>query len=486
MRAPQRHGNDPATPGSDRAPINRFHEEPDMAVTTSLQSSLRTLRALSSGGVYGAGDSGYDEARMPWNVVDQRPAAVVKPETESDIQFAIAFARESGLRVNVQGTGHNAAPLGDMSDTLLIQTGRMRGVEIDATGRRARVQAGAWWQDVVPAASEAGLLALHGSSPNVGITGYSLGGGIGYYARKLGLATNSVTAIELVTADGDLVRADAEHEADLFWALRGGGGNFGVVTALEFKLYPAEAVYAGMMFWPWERGEEVLGRWAEWTREVPDEVTSMGRLLQIPDMPEAPDFLRGKQIAIINGAYLGDEEEGRRIFAPLREMGPEMDLFGMMPPVGLSGLHGDPEDGMPIESQTAIVDALPREAIQKLMAAAGPGTGSALLMAELRHLGGAAGRSGDGHGALDRVDGEYVMFAAGLALDDGMRAKVRSDADGLKSALAPYGHGGHYLNFAEHRVDTRTAYSDDAYAKLQRIRSQVDPDCVFRANHEIA
>jgi FAD/FMN-containing dehydrogenase len=457
-----------------------------MAVTENITTSLRTLRALSSGGVVAPEDSAYDAARMPWNVVDQRPAVVVQPETESDIAFAVAYAREAGLRINVQGTGHNAAPLGDMSSTMLIQTGRMRGVEFDPAGRRVRVQAGAWWEDVVPRASEMGLAALHGSSPNVGIAGYSLGGGIGYYARKLGLQTNSVTAIEMISADGELIRADADHDPDLFWALRGGGGNFGVVTALEFKLYPVEAVYAGMMFWSWERGEEVLGRWAEWTREVPDEVTSMGRLLQIPDMPEAPDFLRGKQIAIVNGAYLGDEEEGKRIFAPLREMGPEMDLFGMMPPVGLSGLHGDPEDGMPIESATAILDELPHSAIQAVMEAAGPDSGSALLMAELRHLGGAAGRSGEGHGALDRIDGEYVMFAGGLALEDGMRAKVRGDARALKSGLEPYGRGGHYLNFAEHKVDTATAYSDDAYSKLQRVRAKVDPDGVFKANHEIA
>jgi FAD/FMN-containing dehydrogenase len=456
-----------------------------MSAIQQLGTSLRTLSALSSGGVVSPDDPSYDQARMPWNVVDQRPAVVVQPESESDVAFAVAYARETGLRINVQGTGHNAAPLGDMSQTMLIQTGRMRGVEFDPAGRRVRVQAGAWWEDVVPRASEMGLAALHGSSPNVGITGYSLGGGIGYYARKLGLQANSVTAIEMITADGELIRADADHDADLFWALRGGGGNFGVVTALEFKLFPVEAVYAGMMFFPWERGEEVLGRWAEWTRDVPDEVTSMGRLLQVPDMPEVPDFLRGKQIAIINAAYLGSEDEGKRIFAPLREMGPEMDLFGMMPPVGLSGLHGDPEDGMPIESETAILDELPHAAIQAMMEAAGPDSGSALLMAELRHLGGAAGRSGEGHGALDRIDGEYVMFAGGLALDDRMRAKVGADARGLKSALAPYGSGGHYLNFAEHRVDTSTAYSEHAFARLQRVRRQVDPAGVFKANHEI-
>src|SRR3954452_98759 len=423
-----------------------------MAVIQHTSTELRTLRALSRGDVVSPADSGYDEARAAWNLAaDQRPAAVVFPEHESDVAFAMAYAREAGLRVSVQGTGHNPMPLGAMTDSVLIRTNRMRQVNIDPVARRARVQAGAIWSDVAAPANAHGLAALVGSSPDVGVVGYSLGGGIGYLGRKHGIQTNSVTAIELVTPEGERVRTDADHDPDLFWALRGGGGNFGVVTALEFELYPVEGVYAGMMFWPWERGEEVLGRWAEWTREVPDEVTSMGRLLQIPDMPEAPDFLRGKQIAIVNAAFLGDEEEGKRIFAPLREMGPEMDLFGMMPPVGLSGLHGDPEDGMPVESDTTILDELPHSAIQAGMEAAGPDSASALLMAELRHLGGAAGRSGDGHGALDRIDGEYVMFAGGLALDDAMRAKVGSDAGRLKSALAPYGRGGHYLNFTERK-----------------------------------
>jgi berberine-like enzyme len=208
-------------------------------------------------------------------------------------------------------------------------------------------------------------------------------------------------------------------------------------------------------------------------------------MLQIPDMPEAPDFLRGKQIAIVNAAYLGDEDEGKRIFAPLRELGPEMDLFGMMPPVGLSGLHGDPEDGMPIESTTGILDELPHSAIEDMVEAAGPDSGSSLLIAELRHLGGAAGRSDEGHGALDRIDGEYVMFAAGLAIDDAMRSKVAGDAQRLKSALARYGRGGRYLNFAEQKVDTSSGYSETAYTRLQRIRAQLDPDGVFKANHEI-
>jgi FAD/FMN-containing dehydrogenase len=456
-----------------------------MAVRDHVASGVRTLRALSTGGVVAAGDAGYDEARVAWNLAaDQRPPIVALPETESDVAFAVAYACDAGLRVNVQGTGHNAMPLGDMADTLLISTRRMTGVEIDAAGRRARVQAGALWQDVVPKISPLGLAALHGSSPDVGIVGYSLGGGIGYMARRHGLQANSVTAIELVTAGGEHVRVDADHDADLFWALRGGGGNFGVVTALEFRLYPVESVYAGMMFWPWDDGERVISRWAEWTGDLPDEITSMARLLRVPDMPSVPELLRGREIAIVTAAYLGDEADGAKLLQPLRELRPEVDMFATMPPVGLASLHGDPDQPVPVTSDTTILDELPPSAVSTFVERTS--AGSTLLMGELRHLGGAAGRAEEGHGALARIDGDYVLFAGGMAMDAEMGAAVARDAGRLVEGMAPYGRGGRYLNFTEHRVDTRSAYTDGAYRRLRSVRERVDPEYLFRANHEIA
>ena len=225
-----------------------------MAVAHESSTELRTLKALSSGAVVSPADSGYDEARAAWNLAaDQRPAAVAIPHNDTDVAFAVAYAREAGLRVSVQGTGHNPLPLGDMAGSLLIKTSRMRRVDIDPGARRARVQAGAIWSDVAGPANAHGLAALVGSSPDVGVVGYSLGGGIGYLGRKHGIATNSITAIELVTADGEHVRVDASHDPDLFWALRGGGGNFGVVTAMEFKLYPVSSLYGGWLIWPWEQ-----------------------------------------------------------------------------------------------------------------------------------------------------------------------------------------------------------------------------------------
>jgi len=205
-------------------------------------------------GLIRPGDSDYDQARLAWNLsADLNPAAVSFPETAADVVRVVRAAREAGLRVAAQGTGHNALPFGDLSDTILVQTSRMRGVTIDPGALRARAEAGVWWEEVVMPASPMGMSMLHGSSPNVGVVGYSLGGGIGWQARKRGLAANSVTAIELVTADGELVRTHLENEPDLFWALRGGGGNFGIVTAMEFALYPMKDVYAGWLTFPWER-----------------------------------------------------------------------------------------------------------------------------------------------------------------------------------------------------------------------------------------
>ncbi|MEA2442558.1 MAG: hypothetical protein QOH76_3982 [Thermoleophilaceae bacterium] len=458
-----------------------------MAVIGKSSTELRTLRALSSGAVVSPHDAGYDEARLAWNLAaDQRPAAVAFPESETDIAFAVAYAREAGLRVSVQGTGHNPMPLGDMRDSLLIRTNRMRQVDIDPSARRARVQAGAIWSDVAGPANAHGLAALVGSSPDVGVVGYSLGGGIGYLGRQHGIQTNSVTAIELVTADGEHVRTDAEHDPDLFWALRGGGGNFGVVTALEFRLYPVSEVYGGWLIWPWEDSQRVIERWVEWTRTTPDEVTSMARIMQLPPIPDVPEMLRGRQIVVISAAYLGSKEEGEGLFGPLRELGPEIDTFATMEPLGLSYLHGDPETPVPVLSDQAIVDDLPQDAIDAFVAKAGPEAGTALLMAELRQMGGAFGRDGEGHGALPRIDGGYVVFAGGMPIDEQVGAAVERDSRELMDAMRPYGHGRNYSNFAERPVDASSFYPEETYRRLRAVRARVDPDGLMRANHQIA
>ena len=246
---------------------------------------LDALRTAIAGQLFVPGEAGYDQARQAWNLaVDQRPAVVVEAGSAADVAQAVRFARAHGIRIAPQGTGHGAGPLEPLDGAMLLRTTRMRTVRIDPAARTARAEAGATWPDVTIPAAQHGLAALAGSSTTVGVTGYTLGGGLGWLARRYGLAANSVTAAELVTPDGDLVRADADHEPDLFWAVRGGGG-IGVVTALEMRLYPVGELYAGSLFFPIARAAEVLHAWRAWTGTVPDEVTSQGRLVRLPPAP---------------------------------------------------------------------------------------------------------------------------------------------------------------------------------------------------------
>ncbi len=277
-------------------------------------------------------DSRYDDARQAWNLAaDLRPAVVALPTSAEDVVNAVQYAGERDLRIVVQGTGHGASVHAPLDGAMLVNMREMRRVEIDAAGKRARLEAGALWEDVVIPATEQGLTALHGSSPNVGVVGYSLGGGIGWMARMHGLSAESVLAVELVTADGALIRADRTQNTDLFWALRGGGGGLGVVVALEIALYEVDELVAGMMIWPWEQAAEVLTRYVEWAETAPNSVSASGRMLQIPPFPEIPEFIRGRQLVVINGAVLGTEAEADEILAPLRELGPEIDTFGAAP-----------------------------------------------------------------------------------------------------------------------------------------------------------
>ena len=319
----------------------------------------------------------------------------------------------------------------------------MTGVEIDEEAGRARVLAGTLSRDVMNAAAGCGKAALCGSSPDVGMVGYTLGGGIGWLGRKHGIQANALTAVELVTADGELVRADGENEADLFWALRGGGGNFGVITAIEFDLMPVAEAYAGMLAWPWERSEEVLKAWAEWAPGAPDEITTSARILQFPPIPEIPDFLRGRNLVMIDGAHCGSAEDAEEELRPFRELGPELDMWGTMPTPGLVQVHGDPEQPTPAVSDHCMLRELPPEAVEAFVGISGPGSGSPLLFSELRQFGGAIGRPPQAPSAIGSLSDPFGLFALGLAMDpDGAKAasehaaKVRETMDALGGRAA--------------------------------------------------
>jgi FAD/FMN-containing dehydrogenase len=422
---------------------------------------------------------------MGFNLVaDLRPAAIALPESVEDVIAAVEYARAHGLRVAPQSTGHNATAYASVEDAVLVKLSKMRGAEVDVERRTARVEGGARWEDVTPLLEGTGLVALHGSSPDVGIAGYSLGGGMGWLARKHGLQTNSVTAIELVTAAGELVRADANTNADLFWALRGGGGNFGVVTAIEFRLYPIGDLYAGWLVFPWERSSEVIKTWNALLPTLPDEITSVMRVMQLPELPELPEHLRGAKITIIEAAFTGTQADGEALLAPLRDLGPVGDTFAMVGQEALYELHQDPRDPVPGMSTHALLGDLDEEIIDEIVAQVGPGSNSPLLAFELRHLGGALGRTAAGAGALPKMEGTFAMFAIGIPFDEQVAAAIVAAGARLQATLAPYDRG-RYLNFAEEPTDVAKAYSEGAYARLKAVKAAWDGDDMFSANHPI-
>jgi FAD/FMN-containing dehydrogenase len=455
-----------------------------MAATTN--KTIRTAQLRER--LVKPGEERWDSARAAWNLaIDQRPALVALPTGEEEVASVVNFARENGLRVAVQAEGHGAGALAPVAgDTLLLKTGRLAGAHIDVENRRARVSAGAKWRDVSAPASSQGLAPLAGSSAEVGVVGYTLGGGLSWLSRKHGLACNSVLAAEVVTADGKLVRANRENEPDLFWALRGGGGSFGVVTALEFELYPVPELAAGMFAWPWERTADVLHMWREWVASgVPNELSTLARIIQVPPVPDVPESVRGRQLVVIEAAYLGAERPAGELLRPVRDLRPEIDTFATIPPVALGRLHMDPEDPVPSTGSGQMLDELPPAAIDAIIGAAGPGSGSPLLSLEVRQLGGVLTEASRSAGALATLDQAFLTFGVGMITEpDGARA-INMHLDFVADALKPWDSGVRLANFSDVPIDARTCYPPETFRRLQEVKERYDPADLFRANHPI-
>src|SRR4051795_729259 len=443
-----------------------------MLTTETLAPQVHAVRARLTGELVLPDDPSWDEARAAWNLtVDQRPAAVAFPESAGDVVAVVGLARDLGMRVAAQGTGHNASAIESLDGTILLKTSRMRGVEVDPVARVARVEAGVTWGEVTAAVSEHGLAALAGSSHDVGVVGYTLGGGLSFLARKHGLAANSVTAVELVTADGEFRRVDADNDPDLFWAVRGGGGSFGAVTAIEFRLYPYAQVYAGMLVFPWERAAEVLHAWRELVPTLPDEMTTVGRILQVPPLPDIPEAFRGRQLVVVEAIHLGDEPEGAELLKPLTELGPEISTLATIPGAGLQMLHMDPPEPVPGASDYAMLDDFPADAVDRLVELAGPGSDSPLLSVELRQLGGAIAEPRPEHGARGTFPGRYIMFAVGMVMAPEMKAVIEGHAGRIVEALREHRSESGYMNFAERSVDAADHFDEESYGRLRAIKA---------------
>jgi FAD binding domain len=434
-------------------------------------------------------DSDWDQARLAWNLaVDQRPEAVVFAESASDVAATVGFAAANGLKVAAQGTGHGAGPLPPLDGTILLKTERMRGVDVDPEERTARVEAGVLSLELAEAAGEHGLTSLPGSSPDVGVIGYTLGGGLSWLGRQYGFACNSVTGIDAVSADGEQRSVTAADEPDLFWALRGGGGGYAVVTALHLSLLPIAEVYGGILIFPAELGAGAFRAYRDWAATAPEEITSVARLLRPPPIPDVPEPLRGVPLITIDACFTGDAAAGDELIAPLRALGePIMDSFGPMPAAGLCRIHMDPEQPVPALTTQAPIAELTDEAIEAFVAnGPGPETGSTLLLAELRHLGGALARRTEGAGALDKLDFPFVMEAVGALMAPDAGETVPRDLKRLDDALAPFRATGGYFNFVDSPCDVDAILPAETCSRLAEVKRAWDPEGTIVANHAVA
>ena len=443
------------------------------------------LRRLCGGAVYLPGDPQYDDARRPWNLrVDDHPAAVAYPAFPDEVVDLVRAAAKAGLRVAPQGTGHGAPPLsGQLGEAVLLRTSAMTELRIDAAQRSARVGAGVLWGDVIARAGAARLAGRHMSSPSVGVVGSSLGGGLNFYGRAHGLQCSALTAVEIVLADGTVVRATDERDSDLLWAARGGGGGFGVVTALEFDLIPIAAPYAGMLVWEWSEAPRVLDAWARWATAAPDEATSVLRLFRAPEAPWLPTGVRGRNVVVVDGAIVGDPRAAAEIIAPLRALHPEIDTFDVTPAASLAKLHLEPEEPLAAYASSTLLSGLPPDAVEALVTAAGTDSGSQLLFAEIRQLGGAMSRPSPRGGALDRIDGAFLVLTVGSGERLGRWTAQREDAGRVLDAVQPWGTGALYLSMLDDQADERRAVPSANWDRLSQIRSAADPDGLFVLPH---
>ena len=447
--------------------------------------AAEALRSAVRGTVITPADNGFETARLAWNLaVDQQPSMVVEAEDVFDLVTAVRVARSFGMSVSAQPIGHGATRAVD--GTVLLRTTALRDLSVDVVGRAARVEAGVRWRDLLAALDGTGLTALAGSSADPTVVGYTLGGGLSWFSRRYGLAANSVVAVEMIDPDGRHVRVTAASDPELFWALRGGGGDFGIVTAMEFDLHPAEHIYGGRLLWPVEHAPEVLRTYRDLTVVAPKQLSLWAWLFEFPDLPFLPEPMRGAALVGVDAAYLGSTAEGEKVLAALRAVAtPVMDTFGSVPIGQLSSIAFEPEDPVPAMTTSMLLTELDDDAIDDLLAVAGPGAGLPLAAVGIRHLGGALSRVDPAHGAAGHVSEPYLLFAGGVVADPAMVDPLRAAFGRLHTALKAHRSSRQLLNFLSDDADAGAAFPPAVLASLQGIKRRRDPNGVIRSNHPV-
>jgi FAD/FMN-containing dehydrogenase len=464
--------------------------EPNERGISLVESELDEFSKQIRGDVIFEGDEGYEKVRAIWNgMIDKSPTAIVRCTGTADVVAAIDFAREHDLMFSVRGGGHNVAGHALCDGGLLIDLSQMKGVHVDQHAQTARVQPGCDLGDLDRETQLFGLATPTGIVSKTGLAGLTLGGGFGWLTRKYGLTTDNLLSADVVTADGRVLRASKAENPDLFWGIRGGGGNFGVVTSFEYQLHPVgPMVLGGLLLHPMEKAAELLHFYRDFAADAPEELGSMLVMRLAPPAPFLPEELHGKPIGGLIVLYAGDLKEGERVLEPLREFGqPLADKIGPKPYVAVQSMldEGQPE-GRRYYWKSHYLTELPDDAIE-LLAAHGATIPTPLSRIGMMQLGGAVRRRDEMDMAASHRDAEFV-----LAINHGWRDPGEDDKQiqwvrDFWSAIQPFSSGT-YVNFipaGEGQESVWTAYGEEKYRRLVEVKNKYDPNNLFRLNQNI-
>ncbi|MFN8378269.1 MAG: FAD-binding oxidoreductase [Anaerolineae bacterium] len=446
--------------------------------------SIQKLREQVQG-VIAPGEAAYDFSRSAWNLaVQQRPALIAVPSTREEVAECVRFARAHGLGVAIQATGHGVGRPAD--DALLILTRNLNRVTVDATAQTAFVEAGVRWGSVLKVAQEHGLAPLAGSSTGVGAVGYTLGGGMGWLARKYGLSADHVLRFEAVTAQGEIITVSADEHPELFWALRGGGGaNYAIVTSMVIRLFPVSQIYGGSLLYPAEQARAVFQRYREWIGTLPDDMTSSVLIMNYPNSLDLPDPVRGKAYAVLRGCYAGNPDEGKVLIDGWRNwQAPEWDLFGVMSFMGSAVISHDPPGPLAGANDCGYLANLSDEAIDDILAHSVPKDGPPVLVkAEVRHAGGAIAREPRHPSAVSHRNQPLLLHLIAFTPTLEVQQTVKAHAASLREALGPNlvrAASPNFLDGDDLAARVTELFDPDKFIRLQAVKANYDPDHLLR------
>jgi FAD/FMN-containing dehydrogenase len=453
------------------------------------EATVQELREAVRGEIVTPDDDGYAEACRIWNGAHDghTPALVVRCAGAADVIAAVGFARSNGLTIAVRGGGHSVAGFSTVDDGIVIDLSTMNGVRVDPAARRATVGGGAVWADVDHETQAHGLATTGGLVSTTGVAGFTLGGGIGWTMRKFGLACDNLAAADVVTADGRLVHASETENPDLLWGLRGGGGNFGIITQFEFDLHPlGPIVYAGPIFYPAEAARDLLRAFRDWSGNAPDELTALVNLTTAPPLPVIPEEWHGKKVTAFIAASTGPVHEGESLVSAVRDVAePVADLLGPMPyqviqtlldPLWVKGIHSY----FKATNLARVDDELIEQLCELHLAAPGP-----QCEIHVHQIGGAVGRVADGETAFAERSMPFVLNAVTGWHDLDVAAAHREWARSVVAAASDASTGRAYVNFLGDADAARTSYGEATYGRLVSLKNRYDPTNVFRLNQNI-